>query len=283
MNTEKITTNISNRDKIKLVMAKDWWETEDLDGKIGKVKVSDGPVGLRCLAVTDSWANDSIYPSVAYPCYQMLSQTWNLELARKMGRAIADDCIDHNVDVLLGPGVNIKRTPLCGRNFEYYSEDPVVSGVMGSAAVKGIQSQNVSASLKHFAFNNKETNRKDSNSRVSERAAREIYLKPFEIVVKDAKPWYVMSAYNLVNECRTSECRELLTDILRGEWGFDGMVSTDWHTFSEQYKEIKAGNDLRMPTGFPERLMEAMEKGLITRQEIQRSAKRVLELILHLE
>ena len=237
---------------------------------------ADGPAGVRIRA------EYGVY-TTAMPCATLVACSWDPEIAYALGVAGARELKENNMAIWLTPAVNIHRNPLCGRNFEYYSEDPVVSGVMGSAAVKGIQSQNVSASLKHFAFNNKETNRKDSNSRVSERAAREIYLKPFEIVVKDAKPWYVMSAYNLVNECRTSECRELLTDILRGEWGFDGMVSTDWHTFSEQYKEIKAGNDLRMPTGFPERLMEAMEKGLITRQEIQRSAKRVLELILHLE
>ena len=217
------------------------------------------------------------------PCATLVACSWEPEIAYALGVAGARELKENNMAIWLTPAVNIHRNPQCGRNFEYYSEDPVVSGVMGGATVKGIQSQNVSASLKHFAFNNKETNRKDSNSRVSERAAREIYLKPFEIVVKEAKPWYVMSAYNLVNECRTSESRELLTDILREEWGFQGMVSTDWHTFSEQYKEIKAGNDLRMPTGFPERLMEAMEKGLITREEIRRSAKRVLELILHLD
>ena len=137
--------------------------------------------------------------------------------------------------------------------------------------------------MKHFALNNKETNRKNSDSRVSQRAAREIYLKPFEYVVKHTDLWYVMSSYNIINGCRASECKELLTDILRGEWGFDGMVSTDWHVYSEQYKEIKAGNDLRMPGGFPYRLMEAMDRGLIAREEIETSVKRILQVILRLE
>lgn len=154
---------------------------------------------------------------------------------------------------------------------------------MAGSFVRGVQSQKVSACVKHFAFNNKETNRKDSDSRLSERAAREIYLKAFEIIVKNADPWYIMSAYNKVNGCRTSECRELLEDILREEWGFAGMVSTDWHTYSEQYIEINAGNDLRMPSGIPARLKEALEKGLVTRQQLEISAKRILGLLLKLD
>jgi beta-glucosidase len=154
---------------------------------------------------------------------------------------------------------------------------------MAAGMVRGIQSQKVSASVKHFALNNKETNRKDSDSRVSERAAREIYLKAFEIIVKTADPWYIMSAYNLINGDRASECRELLEDILRGEWGFEGAVSTDWHTHSEHYREVKAGNDIRMPGGFPKRLLLALENGAITRQELEISAKRVLNLLLKLD
>ena len=172
---------------------------------------------------------------------------------------------------------------MCGRNFEYCSEDPVIAGVMAGAMVRGIQSQKVSACVKHFALNNKETNRKNSDSRVSERAAREIYLKGFEIIVKTADPWYIMSSYNLINGCRASECRELLEDILRSEWGFGGMVSTDWHTFSDHHKEINAGNDLKMPGGFPDRLLEAVERGLLTRQQLEISAKRILGLILKLD
>jgi beta-glucosidase len=132
-------------------------------------------------------------------------------------------------------------------------------------------------------LNNKETNRKNSDSRVSERAAREIYLKAFEIIVKTAKPWYIMSSYNLINGQRASECRELLEDILRGEWGFDGLVSTDWHTYSEHYKEVNAGCDVKMPAGFPQRLMLALENGAITREQLEISAKRVLKLIARLE
>jgi beta-glucosidase len=212
-----------------------------------------------------------------------LASTWDPELAYAVGEAGAKELKENNLAAWLTPAVNIHRSPLCGRNFEYYSEDPVLAGTMAAGYVRGIQSQKVSSCVKHFAMNNKETNRKNSDSRVSERAAREIYLKAFEIIVKTADPWYVMSSYNLINGCRASECKELLEDILRQEWGFGGMVSTDWHTYSEQYKEINAGNDLKMPGGFPARLMKALERGLITRQQLEVSAKRILGVILRLE
>ena len=237
---------------------------------------ADGPAGVRIRPEC------GVY-TTAFPCATQLACSWNPALVYAIGVAGAKELKENNMAAWLTPAVNIHRNPLCGRNFEYYSEDPVVSGMMAGEMVKGIQSQNVSSCVKHFALNNKETNRKDSNSRISERAAREIYLKPFEIIVKNAKPWYVMSSYNLINECRASERRDLLEDILRGEWGFDGLVSTDWHTYSEQYKEINAGNDLKMPAGFPERLMEALEKGLTTRAQLEISAKRILNLILKLD
>ena len=179
--------------------------------------------------------------------------------------------------------MNIHRSPLCGRNFEYYSEDPLVAGKMGAAMVRGIQSQHIAASVKHFACNNKETNRKDSDSRVSERALREIYLKGFEIVVKEADPWTIMSSYNLINGQRASENKELLTGILREEWGFKGIVTTDWWTRGEHYKEAKAGNDIKMGCGYPDRLLMALEKGLISREEIKICARRILEMILKLD
>ena len=154
---------------------------------------------------------------------------------------------------------------------------------MGAAMVRGIQSRKVAASVKHFACNNKETNRKNSDSRVSERALREIYLKGFEICVKKSQPWALMTSYNLVNGQRASENRELLEDILRGEWGYEGVVTTDWWTKGEHYKEVKAGNDIKMGTGYPERLMAALEKGLLTKEELRDCARRVLQLILKTE
>ena len=151
---------------------------------------------------------------------------------------------------------------------------------MAASMVKGIQSQHISPAVKHFAVNNKETNRKDSDSRVSERAVREIYLKVFEIIVKTAKPWYIMSSYNLVNGTQASENRDLLTGILRDEWGFDGIVSTDWWTHGAHYKEVKAGNDLKMAAGYPEQLVAAYEAGLLSREEMEICVRRILSLLL---
>lgn len=237
---------------------------------------ADGPAGLRieekCGVTTTAW-----------PCSTLLACSWDEKLIYDVGRAGGNEVKENNIGVWLTPAVNIHRSPLCGRNFEYYSEDPFLTGKLASAMVLGIQSTGVSSAVKHFAFNNKETYRKNSDSRVSERAAREIYLKAFEIIVKEADPWCIMSAYNLVNGERTSQNRELLEDILRGEWGFKGVVTTDWWTYGEHYKEIKAGNDIKMACGFPERVHDAMALGALTREELIVSAKRVLELIMKLD
>ncbi len=269
---------ISNSEKIKLVMAKDWWETEDLDGKLEKIKVSDGPVGLRCLAVTDSWANDSIYPSVAYPCYQMLSQTWDTSLAWQMGRAIADDCIDHNVDVLLGPGVNIKRTPLCGRNFEYFSEDPYVAGMFGKAFIEGVQAGHIGTSLKHYCCNNREYSRYWLSSEVDERTLREIYLKPFEIALK-AKPWTVMTSYNLVNGVRMSANKKL-NEVLRNELGFEGVIVSDWEAVQDPLDSLHAGLDLEFPHNakHAELMQQHLKDGKVDENCLNASADRMLAL-----
>ena len=194
--------------------------------------------------------------------------------------SIKELCKENNIPIWLTPALNIHRSPLCGRNFEYYSEDPFLTGKLAAAMVRGIQSQHISPSVKHFAFNNKETNRRNSDSRVSERAAREIYLKAFEIIVKEADPWCIMSSYNLVNGVRTSESRELLEDILRGEWGFRGVVTTDWWNYGEQYLEIKAGNDIKMGRGYAEVLLEALQSGAVSREEMEICGKRILELLL---
>ena len=243
---------------------------------VPNIMTADGPAGVR---IDEGFG---IY-TTAWPCATLLACTWNEELVEKVGTAGSKELKENNLSVWLTPAMNIHRNPLCGRNFEYYSEDPLLTGKIGAAMVRGIQSQNMAATIKHFAANNKETNRKHSDSRVSERALREIYLKGFEIAVKEAKPWAVMSSYNMINGYRTSECRELLEDILRGEWGFEGLVTTDWWTRGEQYKEIKAGNDLKMANGYPERVKKAMEMGVLTREELVVSVKRVLGLILKID
>lgn len=269
---------ISNEEKVKLVMAKDWWETENLGGKIERIKVSDGPVGLRCLAVTDSWANDSIYPSVAYPCYQMLSQTWDTELAFQMGRAIADDCIDHNVDVLLGPGVNIKRTPLCGRNFEYFSEDPYVAGMFGKAFIEGVQAGHIGTSLKHYCCNNREYSRYWLSSEVDDRTLRELYLKPFEIALK-AKPWTVMTSYNLVNGVRMS-ANKRLNKVLREELGFEGIIVSDWEAVQDPLDSLHAGLDLEFPhnSSHAQLMQKHLQEGNVKQECLDASADRMLAL-----
>ena len=243
---------------------------------IPSVMTADGPAGVR------------INPEVgvcttAFPCSTLLACTWNPDIVEAVGHAGGKELKENNLGLWLTPAINIHRSPLCGRNFEYYSEDPFVTGKLAGAMVRGIQSNNVGATLKHFALNNKETNRKSSDSRVSERAAREIYLKAFEMIVKAENPWAVMSSYNIINGYRASENKDLLTGILRDEWGYTGMVTTDWWTCGEHYKETKAGNDLKMGNGYPKRVKEAYEKGAISRDEIETCVKRILNLILKLD
>ncbi len=243
---------------------------------IPSVMTADGPAGVR------------INPEVgvcttAFPCSTLLACTWNPDIVEAVGHAGGKELKENNLGLWLTPAINIHRSPLCGRNFEYYSEDPFVTGKLAGAMVRGIQSNNVGATLKHFALNNKETNRKNSDSRVSERAAREIYLKAFEMIIKAENPWAVMSSYNIINGYRASENKDLLTGILRDEWGYTGMVTTDWWTCGEHYKETKAGNDLKMGNGYPKRVKEAYEKGAISRDEIEICVKRILNFILKLD
>ena len=243
---------------------------------IPNIMTADGPAVLRireeCGVYTTAW-----------PCATLLACTWNPEMVFEAGAAGAAEVKENNIGVWLTPAMNIHRSPLCGRNFEYYSEDPLVSGKMGAAMIRGIQSQHIGASMKHFCCNNKETNRKDSDSRVSERALREIYLKGFEIAVKEAQPWTVMTSYNLMNGYPTSCNPELLNGILREEWGFEGMVTTDWWNHAEHYLEVKAGGDIKMGCGYPDRILEAKEKGFVSREEMEKCAERILGMILKVD
>ena len=237
---------------------------------------ADGPAGLRFRSFIN-------VKTTAFPCATLLACTWNTDLVYRVGEAGAREVKENSMATWLTPACNIHRSPLCGRNFEYYSEDPVLSGAMAAAMTKGIQSLGIAVSLKHFCCNNKEVNRKNSDSIVSQRALREIYLKAFEICVKEADPWTIMSSYNLMNGKHTSSNRELLTDILRGEWGWNGLVTTDWYTYEQQYKEIAAGNDVKMGTGMPEHTYEMLKAGKLRRKDLRASAKRVLELILKMD
>ena len=243
---------------------------------IPSVMTADGPAGVRI-------APEVGICTTAFPCSTLLACTWNPDVLEAVGRAGGEELKENNLALWLTPAICIHRSPLCGRNFEYYSEDPFVTGKLAGAMVRGIQSNNVGATLKHFALNNKETNRKNSDSRVSERAAREIYLKAFEMIVKNDNPWAIMSSYNMINGYRASESEDLLTGILRDEWGYEGMVTSDWWTCGEHYKETKAGNDLKMGNGYPDRVKKAYDKGAISRSEMETSVKRILGLILKLD
>ena len=243
---------------------------------IPAVMTADGPAGLRI--VPDRGVN-----TTAWPVATLLACTWDQELAARVGEAAAKEVKENNIGMWLTPAINIHRSPLCGRNFEYYSEDPLVAGKLAAAMVRGIQSQNISACVKHFCCNNKETNRYASDSRISERALREIYLKAFRIVITEGKVWSVMTSYNLLNGTYTSENKDLLTGILREEWHFDGLVVTDWVNWAEHYREALAGSNLRMPHGSAKRLQKAKELGLITRNDLLTNARKVLEFLLRLE
>lgn len=239
------------------------------------VPTADGPAGLRLDPPTG-------ISTTAWPCATLLACTWNPELIFEVGAAGGAELRENNLGIWLAPALNIHRDPLCGRNFEYYSEDPLVAGKCAAAAINGIQSQKVAVSMKHFACNNKEANRYACDSRISERALREIYLKGFEIATKEADPWTVMSSYNLINGQHTSESYELLTGILRNEWGFNGMITTDWGVKNDPVKEVKAGNDMKMHCGYPKDLKAAYDKGELSRADLELCVKRILEMFLKL-
>ena len=237
----------------------------------------DGPAGVRINPECE-------IPTTAFPCATLIACTWDTDIIEEIGRIGALEAKENNLMIWLTPALNIHRSPLCGRNFEYFSEDPLISGKMAAAMVRGIQSQNIAATPKHFACNNKETNRHDCDSIVSERAIREIYIKGFEICVKESSPRLLMTAYNPINSIRSCENYDMLTAILRGEWGYQGAVTTDWQTYGYQVNEIWAGNDIRMPQGYVEavsRTMEWFDTSFVGC--VQQSVKRVLQLLLDFE
>jgi len=244
--------------------------------EIPAAMTADGPAGVRFKA--DRGVN-----TTAWPVATMLACSWDPELVYEVGVAGGMETEENNMAMWLTPAINIHRSPLCGRNFEYYSEDPLISGKLAAAMVRGIQSRGVSACVKHFCVNNKETNRKKSDSILSERALREIYIKAFEIVVKESDVWSVMTAYNIINGTYTSESKDLIKGILRGEWGYEGLVITDWRNLAEPAREVLAGNNIRMPQGSPKRLQKALEEGVITREDLIYNVRYLLKYLLRLK
>jgi beta-glucosidase len=280
----KAIAGLTLEEKASLTAGKDFWTSAAIERLgIPSAFFSDGPHGMRkqALAADHLGLNESL-KATCFPTAAALANSWNTELAEGMGEKLGAEAKAQGVNVVLGPGVNIKRNPLCGRNFEYYSEDPLLAGKMAAAFIRGIQKNGVSACVKHFAANSQETRRMVSDSIIDERALREIYLEPFELAVTEGGTKAVMTSYNLLNGVYANESPKLLTDILRREWGFGGAVITDWGGCNDKVESIKAGSDLEMPTNGGEtakEVVKAVKEGSLKESALDESLSRLLELI----
>lgn len=283
MDIEKLIKEMTVEEKAALVSGTDFMYTNPIPRLgIPSLCMSDGPHGLRKQIGGGDNGVSMSEPATAFPTAAATASSWDPEVTRRMGEAIASECRHYGVHTLLGPGINIKRNPLCGRNFEYFSEDPLLAGVMAAAEVEGIQSQGVGVSVKHFALNNSENYRFMGNSVASENTIRKIYLKPFEYVVKKSEPSALMCAYNQINGVYCSENKWLLTDVLRDEWGFDGVVMTDWGATHDRVAGLKAGLDIEMPgdTAICRRwILDGIEDGSLSIEALDKACRNILKWV----
>jgi beta-glucosidase len=281
---QSIVRNLALEEKAALCSGLDYWYLRGIERLgISAIMLTDGPHGLRKQLGDPAQVglNDSA-PATCFPTAAALAATWNRDLIYQVGVALGEECHQEKVSVILGPGVNIKRSPLCGRNFEYFSEDPYLTGEIARSHIKGVQSQGVGTSIKHFAANNQETRRMTTDSIVDERALREIYLTGYEIAVKEARPWTVMCSYNRINGTYASDNDYLMTDILRAEWGYQGLVVTDWMAMNERIDALKAGVDLEMPgpaKANTDKIITAVRSGALDECVLDRAVERILTLI----
>jgi beta-glucosidase len=283
MSHKEILQKMSLKDKAELLTGKDFWQTKDLpELGIPSIFCSDGPHGIRKqAAAADHLGLNASIPATCFPTAATMANSWNEELGEKMGQALGEEAAAQKVNVLLGPGTNMKRNPRCGRNFEYFSEDPYLAGKMAASYIRGIQSTGTSACVKHFAANNQEERRMVSDSVMDERTLREIYLTAFEIAVKEGKTQAIMSSYNRINGTHADENEHLIRDILRGEWGFEGVVISDWAGCNNKVNSVKAGSDLEMPSCKygAEDIVKAVEAGELDVKYVDECVERMLTLI----
>lgn len=279
----KLISELTLEEKAGLTSGKDAWKTKAVERLgIGSARTSDGPHGLR--ADDYSRPDHATMPAVCFPTAVTTASSFDTELVGELGKELGRECQAYGVDVLLGPGVNIKRSPLCGRNFEYFSEDPCLAGEMATAFVNGVQSQGVGTSVKHFFGNSQETRRFTSSSEIDERTMREIYLPAFERVVKKAQPWTIMAAYNKINGTYATANEWAIDEVLREEWGFEGLVMSDWGATHDRVGAIEAGTDLTMPAEDTDKqIVEAVKSGKLPESVLDRCCERVLELVFKSE
>ena len=285
MNIKDIISKMTLEEKAQLCSGKNFWETKSVERLgIPSILMTDGPHGLRKIKDGPSSGDRESIPATCFPPAVLSACSFDRELLYEMGEAIGEEAVAEDIKIVLGPGVNIKRSPLCGRNFEYFSEDPYLAGEMATAFIKGVQNKGVGTSLKHYAANNQETRRWSSDSRIDERTLREIYFPAFKKAVENAKPATVMCSYNRVNGEYASESRRLLTEILRDEWGFDGVVVSDWGAVNDRVKGLEAGLELEMP-GVAEPsndvyIVEAVRSGKLKEEILDLAVERLLNLII---